>query len=50
MQNYNKKYCWIGQRATDCIGLHKFLPFDAIICCDYGHEIKLIKKKYKIKV
>lgn len=31
-------YWWIGQRAIDCIGIHKYYPISKIISCDYGIE------------
>lgn len=30
---------WMGQRASDCIGLSKIFPVDFILSCDYGIDI-----------
>jgi hypothetical protein len=39
------EFAWFGQRALDCIGLDKFLRFDAIICCDYGLDTEAISSE-----
>ena len=36
------RFGWFGQRAIDCIGLHEFLDFELILCCDYGHDTELV--------
>ena len=36
------KFGWFGQKALDCIGLHKMLNFEIVICCDYGLDTELI--------
>lgn len=37
-----ESFVWVGQRALDCIGLHRFLRFCGIICCDHGLDTEQV--------
>jgi predicted ATP-grasp superfamily ATP-dependent carboligase len=41
---------WFGQRMSDVFGLHDFLPFCLLSCCDYGTDGEFYERQHEQKI